>query len=148
VGGVHFIRYIEVAMKLSIVVLALLTCSCSVLQKNGELTDSEIKKLISGGWAEYVDKNNTIQVYSGYMENGTYHSYGYMPPEYEIYIYFDGNWEIENGSSCITVKYDSVGVFSPGERFCNKIIEITDKVFIFESYGKQIEMKKIHNAKL
>lgn len=133
-------------MKPIFVVLALLLSSCFDLSKNEKLTDSEIKKHISGGWAEYVDNENKIQVYSGYMENGTYHSYGYVPPTFETYVYADGKWEVENGFSCITINYDSLGIFPSGEKICNKVIKINNDVFIFESYGKEIEMKRIHHA--
>ena len=105
-------------------------------------------KKILGTWAEYTDSENNIMVYATDFPDGRYHTYGYFPDGNETYFFADGRWNIDDGISCITVEYESSKTYKPGDIVCNRIVKIDSSVYIFDSNGDHITMKRISSGKL
>jgi len=104
---------------------------------------------ISGLWAEAYDDSGNIFFYSHYFSNGQVHSYGYTDPnDDKSYYVGDGTWEIINGNRCITITYSSDKNYEPGYSWCNRIVEINTKVFIFKSPNGNTTMHRISDGKL
>ena len=105
-------------------------------------------KKILGTWAEYTDSENNIMVYATDFPDGRYHTYGYFPDGNETYFFADGRWNIDDGISCITVECESSKTYKPGDIVCNRIVKIDSSVYIFDSNGDHITMKRISSGKL
>lgn len=135
-------------MKYQLLLALPLIASCTSLSTKKQATDEYYRSKIIGTWAEGLDENKVIKIHTAYLSDGRFHSYGYLPPEFKDYWYGDGTWEVTNGQSCITVNFDSLNLFVPGHRFCDGIVKLNDKVFIFRMDDKDIKMLRINDGSL
>ena len=88
-------------------------------------------------------KDGEIKAYTAYLPDGRFHTYGYLPPEYQIYFYADGHWNIRGGKSCIEVSFDNLRLFESGHTFCDEIVELSDSIFTFRQDGVDITMRRV-----
>ncbi len=129
--------------------IKLLTFSPFVNSLSNRAIPPNYSQYISGLWAKVYDDNGNIYFYNHYFPNGQLHSYGYTDPnDPKSYFFADGSWEIKGNSSCITINYSSDNSFDQGSYWCDTIVEIKTKIFIYKSSDKNVTMHRVSNGKI
>lgn len=84
-----------------------------------------------------------------YFPGGKLHSYGYTDPnDPGNYFFVDGKWEIKDKNSCITINYSRDNIFTPGDYWCDPIIEINTKVFTYNLSGENVTMYRVSDGRI
>lgn len=115
------------------------SCAQNMIANN----PADYEKLIVGSWVESKSADGENLFINTYFSDGRTHGYGYFDkkPSGEFY-HGTGTWKIIDGASCLTI-YESTESSMVGNSFCNSIILLNDKVFVFESHGKQVTMYRM-----
>lgn len=98
-------------------------------------------KDIIGIWGNSEDGGKTIWAYDQYFPNGSLKSWGRIP-QTPIQFKVEGTYEVKHKfktSSCLTISKTSHPELMPvGEHWCDEIIELNDKVFVYKSSDGEI----------
>ena len=122
-------------MKISIIIFVLITSTFSSVANE---IDSNY---LIGVWGNSEDGGKTIWGYDQYFSDGSFKSWGEIPQppiKYEL----EGTYKVKHkfkSSSCLTISKTSDPEIMPiGEHWCDEIIELNDKVFLFKSSDGEI----------